>query len=250
LTPNPILKVLSTLERHKVKYLLIGGQACIIYGAAEFSRDSDFAVLCTQENLESLRKALGSLKARLIYLPPLEAGYLEKGHACHFRCAAADVKGLRLDVISKLRGCEGFNDLWRRKKRIGLKNGAAINVICLQDLVASKKTQRDKDWLMVKRLVENDIISHKGVPTDARLGWWLRECRDARLLIELAKKYPKEARDGAVARPLLSLAVSADERNLETSLKEEETLERQRDVDYWTPLKKELESIRHRKNIS
>ena len=45
MTPNPILKVLSTLQKHRVRALLIGGQACIIYGAAEFSRDSDFVLL-------------------------------------------------------------------------------------------------------------------------------------------------------------------------------------------------------------
>ena len=37
--PNPILKVLSTLSSHQVRYLLMGGQACVFYGAAEFSRD-------------------------------------------------------------------------------------------------------------------------------------------------------------------------------------------------------------------
>jgi hypothetical protein len=45
LTPNPILKVLSTLGSHRARYLLIGGQACVSYGGAEFSRDTDIAVL-------------------------------------------------------------------------------------------------------------------------------------------------------------------------------------------------------------
>ena len=39
--PNPILKVLSTLTSHEVQYLPLGGQACVLYGAAEFSRDTD-----------------------------------------------------------------------------------------------------------------------------------------------------------------------------------------------------------------
>ncbi len=37
--PNPIHKVLSTLNQTQVRYLLMGGQACIFYGGAEFSRD-------------------------------------------------------------------------------------------------------------------------------------------------------------------------------------------------------------------
>jgi hypothetical protein len=45
LTPNPILKVLSTLCSHEVRYLLMGGQACVFYGGAEFSRDTERSLL-------------------------------------------------------------------------------------------------------------------------------------------------------------------------------------------------------------
>lgn len=145
LTPNPIFKVLSTLKKHCVKNLLIGEQACIIYGAVEFSRDSDFVILSTAENLQCLRKALDALKAKLIYVPPLEASYLERGPACHFRCSAKDVQGLPIDVIAKLRGCDSFDNLWGRRKIEDLKGGISIDVIGLRDLVQSKKTQRDRD---------------------------------------------------------------------------------------------------------
>ena len=43
--PNPIHKVLSTFQNFKVRALLMGGQACVFYGGAEFSRDTDFAIL-------------------------------------------------------------------------------------------------------------------------------------------------------------------------------------------------------------
>ena len=42
--PSPIARVLSSIRKHKVRALLMGGQACILYGAAEFSRDVDLAV--------------------------------------------------------------------------------------------------------------------------------------------------------------------------------------------------------------
>jgi len=35
---NPILKVLSSIQTHRVQALLMGGQACVFYDAAEFSR--------------------------------------------------------------------------------------------------------------------------------------------------------------------------------------------------------------------
>jgi hypothetical protein len=43
----------------------MGGQACIQYGAAEFSRDVDFAILPTDRNLRHLQQALDELGAEL-----------------------------------------------------------------------------------------------------------------------------------------------------------------------------------------
>jgi len=227
---------------------LIGGQACIIYGAAEFSRDSDIVVLCTPENLEHLRKALSSLKAELIYVPPLEAGYLKRGHACHFRCAARDVKNLRVDIMARLRGCGPFEELWKRKKTVTLKDGSKIDVIGLENLVQSKKTQRDKDWLMLKRLVENDMIVHKKNPSQNQISWWLRESRNAQRLVDLAKKYPQRTKECVIQRPLLSFALASDYRRVASAIQKEEMIERQKDIEYWTPLRKELEMLRHKKH--
>jgi len=42
---NPILKVLSLIQTHRVEALLMGGQACVFYDAAEFSRDTDLTKL-------------------------------------------------------------------------------------------------------------------------------------------------------------------------------------------------------------
>ena len=218
-----------------------------MYGAAEFSRDSDFVILCSDKNLQHLQKALDHLKTELIYVPLLEVEYLERGHACHFRCTAKEVKDLRIDVISKLRGCESFDKLWKRKKRVSLKSGSSIDIIGLKDLVQSKKTQRDKDWLMLKRLVENNIILNKDKSSDERVKWWLQESRIPERLIELARKYPKITKDSITHRPLLSYALTSDIQKLNSGLHKEELIERQKDIKYWAPLKKELEILRHKK---
>lgn len=246
MTPNPILKALFTLKKYHVESLLIGGQACIIYGAAEFSRDSDFVILSTRRNLECLQRTLDALKAELIDVAPLELDYLDRGHACHFRCAVEGVENLRIDVISKLRGCDAFAKLWERKKTVALKDKGDIDVIGLRDLVQSKKTQRDKDWFMLKQLVDNDIILNQHNPSQDRLKWWLCECRDAGMLIELTKKYPKITRECLTNRPLLDSAVIADMEKLNLRLHDEEMSERQKDIEYWVPLKKELEILRHK----
>lgn len=76
--PNPIVRVLSVFLTHQVKALLIGGQACIFYGAAEFSRDVDYAVWVNPENLLKLKSALEELGAEGIFLPDLSGEVLKK----------------------------------------------------------------------------------------------------------------------------------------------------------------------------
>ena len=52
--PNPILKVVSTMAARPL-HALIGGQACVFCGAAEFSRDTDLAILAEPAKLERWR---------------------------------------------------------------------------------------------------------------------------------------------------------------------------------------------------
>ena len=82
----------------------MGGQACVFYGAAEFSRDVDLLILVDAENLGRIRVALDELQAAPIAVPTFDAEYLNRGHAVHFRCGAEGVAGLRIDLMSSLRG--------------------------------------------------------------------------------------------------------------------------------------------------
>ncbi|MDI6743663.1 MAG: hypothetical protein QMD11_13090 [Smithella sp.] len=246
MTANPILKVLFTFQKYEVKNLLIGGQACIIYGAAEFSRDSDFVIFCDSENLDRLRKALRALKARTIYVPPLNKEFLDRGHACHFRCYDESVKNLRIDIMARLKGCDDFVKLWGRRFTVKITPNRSIEIVGLEDLVQSKKTQRDKDWLMLKRLVENDMILTKKTAM-GKIRWWLLECRDSGKLIKLAEENIELAMECRIKRPLLKAAINKDFKALEKLLKREELSEREKDRKYWEPLKAELEMLRHKK---
>ena len=146
----------------------MGGQACILYGAAEFSRDSDFVVLADRENLDLLQSVLRELQAAVIAVPPFEAQYLKKGHAVHFRCGHPDVAGLRIDLMAVLRGSDPFEALWNRRQSIRLEGDAEqVLLLSLPDLVQAKKTQRDKDWPMIRRLVEADYAANAESPDRA-----------------------------------------------------------------------------------
>ncbi len=80
---NPTQIVLSSMRRHGVRCLLMGGQACVFYGAAEFSRDVDLALVADDENLSRLSEALEELQASVIAVPPFDPEYLLEGLAVH-----------------------------------------------------------------------------------------------------------------------------------------------------------------------
>lgn len=241
---NPIHKVLLTLKKYNVQALLSGGQACILYGAAEFSRDTDFVILASPANIEALRKTLRELKAEQIFLPPLQLDYLKRGHACHFRCHHPACEGLRIDVISRLRGCDEFPLLWERRGIFDLPGPGPISLLSLPDLVQSKKTQRDRDWPMIRRLVEVDYITRKAEATEADILWWLGASRTPTHLIELAAAHPALL-SKITDRPWLQETVTADQETLAECLAEEERQIRAEDRRYWQVLRNELEAMRH-----
>ena len=115
------------MATNEVRCLLMGGQACVFYGAAEFSRDSDFVILAQPENLVRLRAALGELQAEVIAVPPFEVAYLQRGHAIHFRCQHPDCVGLRVDVMAVMRGVEPFESLWDWRTTLQLPDGNALS---------------------------------------------------------------------------------------------------------------------------
>ena len=243
--PNPIRKVLSSMRAQRVRALLMGGQACVFYGAAEFSRNTDFAILADAENLARLRKALVELRAEPIAVPPFEMKYLRQGHAVHFRCQHPEALRMRVDVMSKMRGVDSFAKLWQRRTTLQIPGGEKCDLLSLPDLVQAKKTQRDKDWPMIRRLVEASFFENRRKPNSAQIRFWLAELRTPELLIEVAGEHPAAARKLVRQRPLLRLALAGVSKKMEKALAVEERAEREDDRRYWRPLKNDLEQLRH-----
>jgi hypothetical protein len=223
----------------------MGGQACVLYGAAEFSRDTDIVILAEPDNLHRLSDALGSLQGDCIAVPSFSAEFLERGHAVHFRCKHPDAEGMRIDVMSVLRGVDPFDQLWERRTTITTDAESVYELLSLPDLVQAKKTQRDKDWPMLRRLIEANYVANSSAPTSAQLHFWLRECRTPSLLLDLADQHPSLCTEVSADRPLLAFAIDGNEKDLSSALREEEQKERDADHAYWRPLRKELEALRH-----
>lgn len=222
----------------------MGGQACVLYGAAEFSRDTDLALLASDANLDLLRVALRELQAKRIALPPFERRFLQRGHAIHFRSYHPDSFHMRIDVMAVMRGVDSFDKLWLRRTTVTTPEAATYEIMSLPDLVQAKKTQRSKDWEMIRRLVEADYVRVSN-PTDAQVEFWLKESRTPEMLVELSKLYPEQTLHTARIRPLLRQAAGGDLSALRFALEREQQEEMERDREYWLPLRKELEELRH-----
>jgi hypothetical protein len=223
----------------------MGGQACVFYGAAEFSRDLDLLILANPANLDRLRAAFVDLEAGPIAVPPLDEAVLARGHAAHFRCQRDDVKGLRIDVMSTFRGGSSFENLWERRTTIEV-DGEPIELLSLQDLMHAKKTQRDKDWPMIARLIERSYFESKDSPSDDHVTLWLQELRTPDLLVEVARAHSRRAGELANRRPAIAAALAGAIEQASLAIDDEEREERRLDREYWAPLKQELELLRHR----
>lgn len=222
----------------------MGGQACVFYGAAQFSKDVDLAVLASEDNFSRLLAALAALNAKRIAVPRFNPALLARGHAVHFRCQGGEVDGLRVDVMTRLRSLPGFEVLWVRRTTIRDENGETFELLSVEDLVQAKKTQRNKDWPVIDALVEGHYRALGGEPTPERVAFWLAESRTPERLIELAHRYPGEVRAQLRLRPLLRLASPGGSEALREALDAEARAEQARDRSYWAPLKEELEGFR------
>jgi hypothetical protein len=190
-----------------------------------------------------LQSALNELQAVTIAVPPFDLRYLEMGLAIHFRCRVREAENMRIDIISKMRGVNEFEALWRRRTTFSL-TGYSIEALSLPDLVLTKKTQRDKDWPMLTRLVEQNYFLNRDAPSEEQIDFWFREMRTPSLLVELSRRLPKELKRHVADRAVLS-AVGGPVELLKEELRKEEAREREADRRYWEPLRDELHRLRH-----
>ena len=226
----------------------MGGQACVLYGAAEFSKDFDFVLLLDSDNLVRFGEFIAEAQATVIAVPPFEVDFLVRGHAVHFRAAAPGLEQLRIDIMSTLPKVAPFPVLWGRRTTAEILPGLTVEVLALDDLVQAKKTQRDKDWPMIRRLVDVDYLRHRQTATPTMARFWLSELRSAALLVECAARWQEIVYEVLPhRREVLSGALQASEPAIEIALLEEEKRIRIEDKAYWAPRMKELEELRHRR---
>jgi hypothetical protein len=142
------LEILRALERHGVRYVLIGAAAARIAGAPVVTEDLDVTPATDRANLERLATALRELGARLRGTAepegvpfPVDADMLRSAEMWTLTTSAGD-----LDVCFIPSGTRGYVDLRREASRERLGKGLIVSVASLRDVIRSKEAAgRDKD---------------------------------------------------------------------------------------------------------
>ena len=135
---------LSLLNKHNVKYCIIGAFAVAFYAKPRYTKDIDILVEPRKENARRILKVLeefgfGEL---IISVEDLtrEGNILQLGY-----------EPLRIDILNKLEGFE-FRDIWKNRVE-GTYGSEIVCFIGLDDLIRNKKmSDRPSDRIDIELL--------------------------------------------------------------------------------------------------
>lgn len=138
---------LSLLNKHKVKYCIIGAFAVAFYAKPRYTKDIDILVEPSKDNAQKILKVLEEFGFGELSLSQedlrREGNILQLGF-----------EPLRIDLLNKLEGFQ-FHHIW--KKRVTGEYGSErVPFIGLDDLIKNKKmSARPSDKIDIELLEKN-----------------------------------------------------------------------------------------------
>ena len=144
LTSPDFKDLLSILEKHRVRYLVVGGYAVMKYTEPRFTKDLDLWISTDEENAKAVFAALkefGAPLKGLTFHDFTEQEYFYQMGNPPFR----------LDVMMSIPGVE-FEAAWPHRERVSLE-GLTILFISRADLIRAKDASgRAQDLLDAENL--------------------------------------------------------------------------------------------------
>ncbi|MBI2930449.1 MAG: hypothetical protein HYY16_02260 [Planctomycetes bacterium] len=220
-------KLFRSFERFDLEYLLISGQASILYGAATFSEDVDLWIRPTAPNARRLLRALSACGARIHkHTPPLTQRHMMAGHGFHF------VIPLRppvyLDIMGHPPRVGSFELAFRRQLTMDTPWGR-LPVVGIDDLILLKMTRRLSDYEVISNLVRIRL-RETPVPSPLFLKWAARNTFRAEDRVRLCRALGRGTSVGECRRQIAA----------------EIARHQARDSAYWSRVIQDLRSLRRR----
>ena len=200
-------RLFSSFERAGLEYLLISGQASVLYGAAMFSEDIDLWIRPTPANARKLLLALADRHARVHRLTPaLTLRNMRVGHGFHFVVPGRPLDTY-LDIMAHPPRVGSFGSAKRRARSIRTDWGV-LPVVHPVDLVEIKKTRRLADFDIITNLVVLHL-AEKPEPGKAVLRWAAENCfrpeERAAILARLGRRQTVAECAAHIAKDVLDL---------------------------------------------
>jgi len=146
LTSPDFRELLKIFEKHKIRYLIVGGYAVMKYTEPRFTKDLDIFIATDHGNAESVYLALKEFGAPLENLTADD--FTHKGYFYQM-----GKPPLRVDIMMSIPGIE-FDEAWDNREVVKLDD-LEIPFISRFDLIRSKKASgRPHDKIDVERLKE------------------------------------------------------------------------------------------------
>ena len=144
LTSPDFRELLSFLEKHKVRYLVVGGYAVMKYTEPRFTKDLDLWISTDEENSKAVYAALKEFGAPLKGLSPPD--FTQEGYFYQMGNPP-----FRLDVMMSIPGVT-FETAWANREKVQLE-GLVIPFISKADLIKAKEAGgRPQDLIDAKKL--------------------------------------------------------------------------------------------------
>jgi hypothetical protein len=123
-------ELLSELNAHQVRYLIVGGYAVSFHTEPRFTKDLDIVIGADRENSKAAYSALAKFGAPLADLQP--ADLIEPGG--FYRMGNPPIM---VDILPTIAGVE-FAEAWPRRVDVTLDDTLTVPVISRQDLLSAK----------------------------------------------------------------------------------------------------------------
>ncbi len=204
-TKNIYVELTRQFNAGRMRALITSGQAVVLHRLAIMSKDGDWILKEDPESLCFVLDVLARHGARYRFGAPLDARWLAGGWSAHFEFMLGELR-VRTDFFSRPPriGLADLEQLWTETE------GQDIPVIDLRRLAEMKKTNREKDYVVIGELARRmDDVRDQ-----------LLYSRSATDLMALATAHPERVETTAVKRPVLS-HIARGRLELERALDEE-----------------------------